>query len=200
MKSYYRVMLGKGSMYASECFSGNYIGADCSIPQDLTGELADNWRVFNRKFIPIAMQKNPEIKSRISAGLICGALWTIAKGIQKDDIVLCPDGESHYHVGIVTGDYSYQAGTNLPHHRPVQWLAQTVNRSDMSDGLKHSAGSIGTVSNISAHHDEIEKLIAANPPPVLLVTDDTGDDPLVFRDRAPSGGFPGSKLGAYQSG
>ena len=31
MKSYYRVMLGKGSMYADACFKGGFIGVDFEI-------------------------------------------------------------------------------------------------------------------------------------------------------------------------
>ena len=31
MKNYYRVMLGKNSIYAEECFAGNFIGTDFTI-------------------------------------------------------------------------------------------------------------------------------------------------------------------------
>ena len=31
MKSSYRLMLGQGSLYAQECFAGNFIGADFRI-------------------------------------------------------------------------------------------------------------------------------------------------------------------------
>jgi len=36
MKSYYRVMLGKKSAYAAECFAGGYIGVGFGINQDLS--------------------------------------------------------------------------------------------------------------------------------------------------------------------
>ena len=43
-------MLGAKSVFADECFKGNFIGADFDIQQDLTNQLPDNWREFNHKF------------------------------------------------------------------------------------------------------------------------------------------------------
>jgi len=158
MKSYYRVMLGRQSIHAQECHAENFIGADFGIAQDLTGDLPEEWRVFNQKFIPIFLAASPD-KTKVAAGLSCGFLWTVCKGIQKGDVVLCPDGAGRYLVGEVSGDYSYQPGAILPHRRPVRWLAQTIDRSDMSDALRKSTGSIGTVCNIDGYQEEIEKLI-----------------------------------------
>ena len=84
-------MLGAKSIHAEECYNGNFIGADFGMDMDLTNLLPDNWREFNLKFIPVWLQKHPG-KSKVSAGLSCGALWTIAKGINRGDIVLCPKG------------------------------------------------------------------------------------------------------------
>ncbi len=63
-KGYYRVMLGEKSMYADECFAGNFIGTDFSIKQDLSSDLPDDWRRFNQKFIPIYLAIFPEKKKR----------------------------------------------------------------------------------------------------------------------------------------
>lgn len=98
MKSYYRVMLGQKSLHAAECFAGGFIGTDFHIDQDLTNKLPEEWRAFNKEFIPIYLAKHPN-KSKITAGLACGALWTVSKGIKKGDIVLCPDGSRQYRVG-----------------------------------------------------------------------------------------------------
>ncbi len=73
MKNYFRVMLGKGSKYAAECFSGNFIGTDFGIAQDLTNKLSEEWREFNKEFIPIYLSAHPG-KTKIAAGLACGAL------------------------------------------------------------------------------------------------------------------------------
>ena len=90
------------------------------IAQDLKADLPDDWRAFNKKFIPIFLAAHPD-KTKIGAGLACGYLWTVSKGIKKGDIVLCPDGTGHYRVGEVIGDYYYAPGEILPHRRPVSW-------------------------------------------------------------------------------
>jgi restriction system protein len=179
MKKYYRVMLGRKCVHAAEGFAGNFIGADFKIPQDLTPDLPDDWRVFNKKFIPIFMAGHPE-KTKIGAGLACGALWTVAKGLQKGDMVLCPDGGGTYFVGEVAGDYYHAPGNPLQHRRPVKWLAKTIQRADMTDALKNSTGSIGTVSTITQYAAEIEKLLGDPVPPDLIATDPDVEDPAAF--------------------
>jgi restriction system protein len=80
-------MVGQKSVHAQTCFDGNFIGADYGITEDLAGDLPDAWQEFNAKFIPVFLASYPA-KTKIAAGLACGMLWTIAKGIQKGDIVL----------------------------------------------------------------------------------------------------------------
>lgn len=179
MKSYYRIMLGAKSIYAKECYEGNYIGAGFGIDQDLTNHLPDNWREFNQRFIPVWIEKHPG-KSKVSAGLSCGALWTIAKGINNTDIVLCPNGAGGYYVGEVVSNYIYQPNSDLPHRRPVKWYPVIIERSAMSEPLRNSTGSIGTVSDVTKYGDEIVTLIGGNRPPILVSTDSSIEDPSVF--------------------
>jgi restriction system protein len=141
MRSYYRVMLGKKSVHAEECLAGSFIGVDFGISESLTGKLPEEWRAFNQVFIPIFLAGHPD-KTRIAAGLACGLLWTVAKGIKTGDIVLCPDGTGRYRVGEVSGDYTFTPGCILPHRRPVKWLSQVIDRADMSEELRNSAGSV----------------------------------------------------------
>lgn len=181
MKSYYRVMLGRKSMHAQECFAGSFIGADFDIPEDLSRKLPEQWRDFNRQYIPVFLARHPE-KTKIGAGLACGALWTVSKGIKRGDMVLSPDGSGSYRVGEVVGDYYYVAGQALPHRRKVRWLDVLVPRSSMSEGLQNSTGSIGTVSDITAHHVEIERLLGeVVPVPATIVSVDPEiEDPVAF--------------------
>ena len=179
MKSYFRVMLGQKSARAEECFAGNFIGTDFGIRQDLTNKLPDEWREFNQEFIPVFLATHPE-KTRIGAGLACGALWTVSKGIQKGDVVLCPDGTGKYRVGEVSGSYFYEPGGILPHRRPVTWLNVTIDRAAMSEALRNSTGSIGTASNITKHSEEIEKLMGGVSVPKLISTDASIEDPSSF--------------------
>lgn len=179
MKNYYRVMLGKQSIYAPTCFTEGFIGADFEIPQDLTADLADDWRLFNAKFRPIFLAGHPD-KTKIGAGLACGFLWSVSKGIRKGNIVLCPDGTGTYRVGEVISDYFYAPGGVLPHRRKVNWLSPTINLADMSATLKNSSESIGTVSDISMYAEEIEKLIGGSCSPTLFSTDETVKDPAAL--------------------
>jgi restriction system protein len=107
-------------------------------------------------------------------------LHTIAKGILVGDIILCPDGQGSYLVGEVTGDYEYHKGANLPHRRNVRWYARTISRDEVSESLRNSAGSIGTVSNISKYAEEIEGLISGSHPASIISTDETIEDPSIF--------------------
>ncbi len=179
MKNYYRVMLGAKSIYAAAALAGNYICADFEIPQDLTADLFDDWRAFNKKFIPVFIDSHPG-KTKIGAGLACGALWTVSKGILKGDTVLCPDGMGTYHMGEVTGDYFYAPGQPSPHRRTVKWLPQTIQRSDMSEALRNSTGSIGTVSTITKYAAEIENLLGVTTAPAAVTIDATVEDPVAF--------------------
>jgi restriction system protein len=180
MKSYYRVMLGRKSVYATDCFSGSFIGTDFGINEDLSRKLPEEWREFNKQLIPVFLASHPD-KTKIGAGLACGALWTVSKGIKKGDIVLCPDGSGSYHVGEVMGDYYYAAGQVLPHRRKVRWLENVIARSSMSESLQNSAGSIGTVSDISVYHDEIEQLLSESSAPIPIISGDPDiEDPVAF--------------------
>ncbi|WP_269630206.1 endonuclease NucS domain-containing protein [Pelomonas sp. BJYL3] len=181
-RNYYRVMLGRQSAHAAECRAGGFIGADFDIDQDLSGQLPDAMRQFNAKFIPVLMARFPH-KSKISAGLACGALWTVSKGIRPGDVVLCPDGTGVYHVGLVEGEYRYAPGQVLPHRRSVNWLPVTIARTAMSEALRNSTGSIGTVSTISDYHQEIDQFLAALPgqaSPGIVATDPVVEDPVAF--------------------
>jgi restriction system protein len=179
MKKYVRLMLGAKSAHIDECLKGNFIGADFDLNQDLSKHLYENWRDFNKKFIPVWLENHPE-KSKVSAGLACGALWTVAKGLKRGDIIISPDGMGRYHIGEVLDDYSYHPGNILPHRRTVRWFEQTIERAQMSDSLKSSTGSIGTVSDITNYANELEELIGGTKQPVLVSTDETVEDPTVF--------------------
>jgi restriction system protein len=179
MKRYLRVMLGAKSIYADECYKGNFIGANFDVQQDLSKELSENWRDFNQKFIPIWQAVNPN-KSKVAAGLSCGALWTVCKGIRTGDMVLCPNGQGAYYVGEVIDSYTYHQGTTLPHRRAVKWYPVMIDRAEMSTNLKNSTGSIGTVSDVSKYVEELELLIGGNKPATIISTDETVEDASVF--------------------
>lgn len=180
MKHYYRIMLGRKSAHAPECFAGNFIGTDFAINEDLSRKLPEEWREFNKQFIPVFLVNRPD-KTKIGAGQACGALWTVSKGVKQGDLVLCPDGAGSYRVGEVAGDYYFVAGKVLPHRRKVRWLNQVIPRASMSESLRNSTGSIGTVSNISDYYAEIERLVGEIPATSPFVMGDPAvEDPIAF--------------------
>ena len=94
--------------------------------------------------------------------------------------MLCPNGSGAYYVGEVTSNYKYIPERSLPHCRDVQWYPNLIDREEMSQALKNSAGSAGTVSNITKHVTEIENLLSGNVPPPLIASDPDVEDPAIF--------------------
>ena len=85
-------------------------------------------------------------------------------------------------MGEVSGDYCYEPGKILFHRRPVHWLNVSIDRAVMSEALRHSTGSIGTVSRQSLVTPKKSKYsLAAFPRPKSLIsTDETVEDPSAF--------------------
>ena len=178
-RNFYRIMAGAKSAHASICHDQGFIGGDWGVDQDLSDKLPENWRDFNHAFIPVFLEANPG-KSKVAAGLACGMLHTICKGMQVGDVILCPNGTGLYFVGEVISDYFYQPNEVLPHRRKIKWFEKGISREEMSQPLKNSAGSIGTVSNITKYAEELEALLAGQQLPALIHQDETVEDPSVF--------------------
>lgn len=163
MKNYYKLMLGQRSLYAEECRQGNFVGADFGIHQDLSGSLPEDWKDFNHAFIPVFLKNNPD-KTKVAAGLACGTLWTVCKGVKKGDIILSPNGHGYFMVGEITSDYYYVPGGILPHRRNIRWFETTIKRSEVSEEMKNSTGSIGTSVMITKYASEIESFLKGTEP------------------------------------
>lgn len=179
MKNYYKIMLGQRSMYAEEAKNGEFFGVGFLKDIDLTDKFPDNWRDFNKKFIPIWLEQNPG-KTKIGAGLACGQLYTAMHYLQKGDIVLSPTGQGSgsLMVGEVKGDYEFHKGHDLCHQRKIKWFT-TIDREQMSTELKHSSGSILTVVDLKNYRKELELLIE-HPGVIMSVSDEAVEDPTVF--------------------
>ena len=173
MKQYNRIMLGRKSCYADDCRNNNYIGAGFIKNSNLTGHLYENWRKFNEEFIPVWMADNVD-KGKVAAGLSCGYLWTICKGLKIGDVVLCPNGKGYYYVGVIASDYIYSPGSDLPHQRKVNWMDKLIARADMSERLRNSTGSIGTCSDCTKYAEEIEELISGAHSTYTSTSEDDG--------------------------
>lgn len=162
MKKYYRIRLGKKNAHADECLREHFIGVNFGMDGDFSGQFDDNWKDFNKKNIPAYIEKNPGV-SKISAGLDCGMLWTVAKLIQQGDYIVSPYGDGLYIIGEITGEFYYQPDCILPHRRKISWFSQKISKSDISEGLKNQLDAPGTLRNIGQYANEIEKLVEKGP-------------------------------------
>ena len=180
IKNYFRLILGRKHTHFDECYKNNYVGVSFGIDKDLSNDLPENWRDFNKKYIPLYLEKNPD-KSKVTAGLACGAIHTVSKSINIGDFVICPHGSGKYYVGVVKSEYVYKPDGPLFHCREVEWLRTSINRSDMSQELQNSTGSIGTISNITKYSNELENFISDNSQnDVLTSIDKNIEDPSMF--------------------
>jgi endonuclease NucS-like protein len=180
MRNYFRIRLGQGGRDAADCLTGEFVGVDYGLDEDLTGKVPDEWRAFNAQFIPVLMTKNSK-KTKIGAGLSCGAIWTVSKGMNTGDLVICPDAAGSFQIGEVTGGYIYQEGGPLPHRRPVRWLRQGVERSALSPELWASMKTPQTVIWLEKHGTEIEGLLGeAQVASGVIATNPEIEDPIAF--------------------
>jgi restriction system protein len=178
-KSYYRVRLGEGGKNAEECLEDGFVGTDFRVREDLSSKLPENWRDFNREFIPVIVEAHPG-KSRVGAGLNSAALWTLSKGVLTGDVVISPDAVGRFHVGEVTGPYFFQESGVLPHRRPVAWSSQIIDRADMPESLWRAIKGPLTVVNVTGYAEQIEALLGGFSAPVLVSTDESVEDPSSF--------------------
>ena len=81
-------------------------------------------------------------------------------------------------------------GYGWPHKRPVHWYGVTVQRSDLSEGLHNSVGSIGSVISVETHAEEIEAIVGGLWAPDRVVPDEIVEDPSVVAREKHLGDFP----------
>jgi len=178
-KRYNRIMLGKGGMYADQCRQEGFIGVDFLHDVNLTNDISDSWKEFNKVHIPIWMDRHPG-KSKIAAGLSCAFLWTVCKGLQIDDIVLSPNGRGEYYVGKIASGYFYKEGDILPHRRKVDWFDVSIRGDEVSPSLINSLCSMGTCSEVTPYAQEIENFISKTYKPQIIGNNQEIEDASAF--------------------
>jgi restriction system protein len=179
MKRYFRVFLGSGAEHLDECLRGGFIGVDYAFNESLAPYLEDTWSESRGKIKPIYLANNPG-KSPVGAGLSCGALWTLGKGMQRGDVVICPDGAGNFFSGEIAGEYSYSKESTLPHQRQVTWHKSTFIKTEMSEDLKVSVSKPLTIIEISKYSTELEGLLGNKSGQTLFSSDETVIDPSAF--------------------
>jgi len=177
-KLFFRVMAGRKSVHFEDCLSKGYIGVHFGVDVDLSNDLPENWKEFNKKYIPIYLEKNPG-KAKVTAGLACAAIHTMSKSLKIDDYVVSPDGKGKYYFGKIISDYKYYPDRPLIHCRDVEWQSKTIDRSEMSEELRNSTGAINSVSNITKYSSELNDFID-NTGISIVSNNEEIEDPSMF--------------------
>jgi restriction system protein len=176
---YNRIMPGSKSIYLDECVKGGFIGVDFGLYEDISDYLSDDVAAFKNRYRPKYLENRPD-KSKVAAGLACGSIYTICYNLKIGDIILCPDGKGEYVVGEIDSNYYYASGEILQHRRKVNWYKTPVRRSDMSEALRNSTGSVLTNCDITKYADELDQLIKDNKVSKITSSDKTIEDPIEF--------------------
>lgn len=178
MPKFFRVSLGKNAQYLEDALEHGYIGTGWMAETDLTGTFPENWRDFNKVYVP-QLVASGECGSNVAAGLASGMTWTVASFINEGDLVLVPTGSSKYKVARVIGPYIYVPGQPLPHRRLVEWLNVELDRESFSEDLKRPTKSAGTVVTLG-ENPELEGLIGGLPEQEIVVTVSDVESPMSF--------------------
>ena len=135
---YLRLRTGREHQWFDVFYNNNYLAVGYGLNIDLSDSLFENWRDFNKKFIPEIIKKEPT-KSKVGAGLNCGVIWTLSKGIQKDAIILCQDKDKNYHACKIISNYYYSDDEQGGYHRrKVEWFDKKIHKNEMSKDLLNS--------------------------------------------------------------
>lgn len=161
MRNYYRVFLGAGGKHTEACVKDGFIGVNYGFKESLTPYLADTNSESRVKMKPTYFKYNPD-QSPVGAGLSCSVLWTVAQGMQRGDVVICPDGNGNYFSAEISGEYQYDSNSDLPHQRPVIWRPQTFPRTAMTEDLKKATQATLSVIDVAPFAAEIEVLTAGS--------------------------------------
>lgn len=178
MTRYMRVTLGRGNQHATQAINEGWVGVGWMDDIDLTGKFKENWRDFNKEFIPLVMASDG-IESKVGAGLACGMTHSVCAGMKLGDKVISPAGDGSYRIGTITSDYYFAKGEPLQHRRKVSWGPQGFTVDQTSEDLRKSLGSRNTVADMTRFGDEFELLINGDSSSII-VTDDSVESPLSF--------------------
>ncbi len=178
MKNYWLIHLGQGNKYATAAYAEKCIAVGWNeLDLDLSSFLKLEKRDFVKEIAPLLKEVIPDRTSKYYEGS-ARQLHKFSSLMQTDDIVLMPSEEvSSIYVGEVKSGYYYAPRNEqfpFRHRRNVIWIA-TLERSEFSQQLKNSAGSILTLFSLNPHTEEIETLLASKTETKFLGTEDAKD-------------------------
>jgi restriction system protein len=157
MKKYYKVMLGQAHSLAQDAYTNGYIGVNYGFENDLSSYVETNRDTFRTYAKKMFLEREPE-RSNISIGLSTGTVWTLIHDMKQGDVIISPNGQGSYYIGIITSPYIYVPDQNYNHHRKVEWV-KTIHRDELSGSLIKSLNSMRLIVNLEDYQQEIEAII-----------------------------------------
>lgn len=101
-----------------------------------------------------------------------GSLLRFRDAMQPGDVIVAPyRPDSTINIGIITGDYYFDASTETHRHRRrVDWKRTGVSRTVFSEQARYEIGSLLTVFAVRKHADEFRAVLDAGTTSVDEVT------------------------------
>ena len=174
-----RLRTGKDHKWYDIFKKNDFVGVSYGLDIDISHNLLPNWKDFNRIYIDEVINRSNEPKSRVAAGLNCGVIWTLSKGLEINDVLMCQDKEKNYHFCKITSEYFYSH--EVPHHRrKIEWIDRKVSAEEFSSDLRKSINAQNTLTNLSKYRDELESLISGNSESKIISKDPDVEEPSEF--------------------
>jgi 5-methylcytosine-specific restriction protein B len=126
------------------------------------------------KLIQLLAERYPSSPSQ--QGKAATQILNFTKGIEGGETVLACDGGTVLGVGRVTGDYVFEAGSDFPHRRPVEWLSLEEWKMPEPEGLQTTVHKLKKYP-VNLVEAERRSLVAVLPPRASVTVSRGGVSP-----------------------
>lgn len=136
-------------------------GGQIAIGWAKAGDLS--WVEYNQESKSRLRQRMSETyypDSPAAAGRNGNKLFNFAVAVSPEDVILAADGQKILGIGKVRGAYSFDAASEWPHHRPVEWLSDETWQLPENEGLLSALSELTKTPN----QIEIERRLLFAPP------------------------------------
>ncbi|RJX16697.1 MAG: AAA family ATPase [Desulforudis sp.] len=137
-----------------------------AIGWPLLGDLSGYWKSRElreklRHLMEEQYSNTPQMIGRQTA-----EVWNFVTSMFEGDLVLACDGQTVLGIGRVTGGYSYDADSDFPHRRPVEWLSLDEWKMPTPEGLQST---FREYRKYAVNQVEAEKrILRPDPSPLVL--------------------------------
>ena len=156
---YFRIRLGHENYLFEDGYRKDYVGVNYDIKEDLTSLLVGPESEVESRIKEVYKRYHPD-DSANTVGQNCGTIERCCHDMSEGDWVLAKAPNNTFHLTKVTGGYSWQPDSELPHQRPVEWTGIAIAKDQMDESLSNSIDSPGTCIEIDRDLESLKALIA----------------------------------------